>query len=282
MGIAIRLAGRWSARIHSQVSRPPEDRYHIEMKDLPAFILAAFIAALAASPALAHRPYFTQVEKIRLPNGEMGEARLLNGDGIFGPDPVRVLLLDAGGRLLARSQKSVLMALSCTQGQCLIFDLYNNQVLDLEPSSFRQGAPVPGAEERDDLWHLEDGEETWGFARRNPTPGERLRSYGVLVQKSPLAIAINVLVGMVCALIILVTLRLGKMKRTRVFQTAAAIIGVLALISGSLFLILLSGFASFLDGLSMTRWLGLVGMGAGALPLGLRIARALRGQPRTA
>jgi uncharacterized membrane protein YbhN (UPF0104 family) len=87
---------------------------------------------------------------------------------------------------------------------------------------------------------------------------------------------------MVCALIILVTLRLGKMKRTRVFQTAAAIIGVLALISGGLFLILLSGFASFLDGLSMTRWLGLVGMGAGALPLGLRIARALRGQPRTA
>ena len=268
--------------IQGWMSKPSGKRYNMPMKNPVTRNIAFLLAILAASPACAHRPYFTDVERIRLPDGAMGEARLLNGDGIFGPDPVRVLILDAGGRLLARSRKSVLMALSCTQGQCLIFDLHNGKVLDLEPSSFRQGAVVPGVEDRDGLWDLEEGDEAWGFAPRNPTPGERLRSYGVLVQKSPLAITINVLVGMVCALIILVTLRLGKMRRARVFQTAAAIIGILALISGGLFLILLSGFASFLDGLSMTRWLGLVGMGAGALPLGLRIARALRGQPGTA
>ena len=48
-------------------------------------LLAFVVASLLASPAAAHRPFFTQVEAIQLPNGERGEVRLLHGDGILGP-----------------------------------------------------------------------------------------------------------------------------------------------------------------------------------------------------
>jgi hypothetical protein len=117
--------------------KPSDQRYNIPMKYLATLNIAFVLGILAASPTWAHSPYFTDVERLRLPDGAMGEARLLNGDGIIGPDPVRVLILDAAGRLLARSRKSVLMGFSCREnGQCLIFDLHNGKVLDLEPSSF--------------------------------------------------------------------------------------------------------------------------------------------------
>lgn len=247
-------------------------------------ILTLALAAIPSSSALAHRPYFTDVETIRLPDGTMGEARLLNGDGILGPDPVRVLILDAGGRLLARSRKSVLMALSCRgDRRCLIFDLSRGKVLDLEPSSFRQGAAVPGADDRDNLWDLEDGEEAWGLAPREPTPGERLKSYGLLLRKCLPAIVINGLVGIACALIALATLRLGKAKPTRTAGTAAAILAVLGLIGGGLFLVLISGLFSHLGGLSIALWLLSLGLGAGVVLFAAHIAGAIRrsGRPMT-
>jgi hypothetical protein len=253
-------------------------RYDIPMKHPVTLTLAFLLAILAMGPAWAHRPYFSDVGKIRLPDGTLGEARLLNGDGIFGPDPVRVLILDAQNRLLARSHKSVLMALSCEQdGRCLIFDLSRRKVLDLEPSSFRQGAVVPGADDRDSLWDLEDGEEIWGFAPRNPTPGERLKSYGLLWQKSLPAIVIDGLVGIACALTALAMLHLGRAKLTRTVEKAAAILAILGLIGGGLFLVLISGFFSYLGGLSIAMWLLSLGLGAGAVLLGSKAAGALRG-----
>ena len=50
-------------------------------------------------PAFAHRPYYTQVEKIRLPNGDIGEVRLLNGDEIMVADPVRAVIVDPQNKL---------------------------------------------------------------------------------------------------------------------------------------------------------------------------------------
>jgi hypothetical protein len=131
-------------------------------------------------------------------------------------------------------------------------------------------------EDRNDLWELEDGEEAWGFAPRNPTPGERLQGYGLLVQKGLPAIVIDMLVGIVCALIVLAMLRLGKERLTRIIEKSAAVLAILGLISGGLFLVLISGFFSFLAGLTLTIWLLSLAMGAGTVLLGLRAARALR------
>ena len=136
---------------------------------------------------------------------------------------------------------------------------------------------VPGADDRDNLWDLEDGEEAWGFAPRNPTPGERLKSYGLLWQKSLPAIVIDGLVGIACAMTALAMLRLGKAKPTRTVEKAAAILAILGLIGGGLFLVLISGFFSYLGGLSIAMWLLSLGLGAGAVLLGSKAAGALRG-----
>lgn len=248
------------------------------MKHSVTLTLACLLAVLAMSPVRAHRPYFTDVGRIRLPDGTLGEARLLNGDGILGPDPVRVLILDAQNRLLARSHKSVLIALSCEDdGRCLIFDLSRRKVLDLEPSSFRQGAVVPGADDRDNLWDLDDGEEAWGFAPRNPTSGERLKSYGLLWQKSLPATVIDGLVGIACGLIALAMFRLGRAKLTRTVEKVAAILATLGLLGGGLFLVLISGLFSYLGGLPLAMWLLSLGLGAGTVLLGSKAAAAPRG-----
>jgi hypothetical protein len=172
--------------------------YNLGMRYVAVLVIVLIWAVAATSPASAHRPYFTQVEKLLLPNGEIGEARLLNGDGIIGPDPVRVIILDAQDRLLARSHKSRSMALSCqADRQCLIFDYSAGKVLDLVPASFRQGAPVPGLsdEARNDLWELEGGSENWGFALRSATPREKLLGYVVLVSSRLPLIAFNIVMG---------------------------------------------------------------------------------------
>lgn len=236
------------------------------MKRILVLISILVGAMMSACPALAHRPYFTEVEKIRLPNGEMGEARLLNGDGIFGPDPVRVIVLDAQGRLLARSQKSLSMAISCREeGHCLIFDLTNDKVLDLDISTFRRGDPVPGLadEQRNELWGLEDGEETWGFTPRDPYPGERLAGFKALFSQHLPILVFDGLIGALCSLFGIGLQIILKARRTRRLEALARMIAVLAIAAAGLFLILLSGLVSFIDGMPFMVWLSALALGPG-------------------
>jgi hypothetical protein len=74
---------------------------------IPLRILAtAFLLVIAhVDPSFAHPPYFTQVEKIVLSDGQIGEMRLLHGDGILMPDPVRLIVLDSAGRLIGYSRE---------------------------------------------------------------------------------------------------------------------------------------------------------------------------------
>jgi len=53
------------------------------MPFLGIFFAVLVVCTASLGPAQAHSPYFTQAEKIVLPNGKMGELRLLHGDGIF-------------------------------------------------------------------------------------------------------------------------------------------------------------------------------------------------------
>lgn len=62
------------------------------------------VAQIALSQA--HTPFFTQREKIILPDGQVGEMRLLHGDGIIGPNPIRVIVLDGGNRLIGYSEET--------------------------------------------------------------------------------------------------------------------------------------------------------------------------------
>jgi hypothetical protein len=253
-------------------------RYDIPMKHPVTLTLAFLLAILAMGPAWAHRPYFTDVGKIRLPDGTLGEARLLNGDGIFGPDPVRVLILDAQNRLLARSHKSLLMALSCeADGQCLIFDLSNSKILDLEPGSFRQGEHIPDLGSRSDLMRdLEQDEESWGFAPRTPTLRERLKSYAALVRETLVGLVFNGLVGIAVAQMIAGIRFIAGTKRTERLDTVAAVIAVVSITVWLVFLLLISALLSHMGGLPVRIWVMSQALGAGLFYAGYCLRNAVR------
>ncbi|WP_112663679.1 hypothetical protein [Microvirga flavescens] len=145
------------------------------MKYAAAFILALVLAVVVSDPAHAHRPYYSQVEKIRLPDGQIGEVRLLHGDGVIVTDPVRPILVDGKGRLIARGPKFYSLVVSCdAERHCIIVDLWSVSTLTLDPASFREGAEQSTAQPRDrtDDWALEGEVEDWGFSVREATSSE--------------------------------------------------------------------------------------------------------------
>jgi hypothetical protein len=249
------------------------------MKQNALLVLTLAITIAGVTSAMAHRPYFTQVEKIRLPNGEMGEARLLNGDGILGPDPVRVIILDPQGRLLARSHQSISMNLSCQEeGRCLIFDFTNDQILDLDASTFQQGEQVPGLadEHRNDLWDLESGQDAWGFTPRELTQSERPASLWALVIQYLSVIIINGLIGALCSLLGLKILVRIKIRNVAFLELLAAAFALLVLAPIGAFLVLVSGYLSVIAGLPMMIWLASITTGGGIFLAGYSLVRATR------
>ena len=126
-----------------------------------------------AVPVRAHAPFISQTVKIVLPDGQTGEMRLLHGDGIFSPNPIRVLIVGANGRLLARSHQSQTMVLSCSRdGSCRALDVQRQWVLEIDPKEFREGPVVPRY--GDELWTIEGGDESWGFRFRPASLAERI------------------------------------------------------------------------------------------------------------
>jgi len=118
------------------------------------------------APGAAHQPYFTQVQKVVLPDATMGEIRLLHGDG--GPirsDPVRAIIVGSDGRLRARSPRTWAMVLLCSgEHECRAIDLYERRAYELELATFQLGPAIPRTRNPD--WSVEDGNESWGFQSR--------------------------------------------------------------------------------------------------------------------
>ncbi|MGO4387320.1 hypothetical protein AB4Y85_07260 [Microvirga sp. 2YAF29] len=256
------------------------------MKWIPILVLILVGIISGSAPAWAHRPYFTQVEKVRLPDGEMGEARLLNGDGILGPDPIRAIIVTAEGRLLARSHKSHSMTIICREeGQCLIFDFAAEKILEPVPSSFRQGPLVPGLadSDRDELWELEDGLENWGFASRDLSTGEMFLGYKALVSSRWPIMAFNFVIGALCALLLAFAITILKETIVAIkekgnwffliFMTSLAILIIAAM---ALFLALVSGFFSLLGGLPLGLWLASLCLGGVFVPVCFQFRKGSR------
>jgi hypothetical protein len=227
---------------------------------------------IASVPALAHRPYYSQVERIRLANNEIGEVRLLHGDGIFFTDPVRPVVVDAKGQLVARGLKARSIVISCNdEHECLIVDLWDERVYDLEPGSFRPGPVQPEVRDGDrtDDWDLEDGDESWGFAMREASAREILKANLILARQSVsglVVIAVFAGLGAFC----LVPFRLNH--QSQYVRLLARIIMSLAGLMIFLFLITVTFWFSMLNGLSFEIWLVPTLLGAGSVWLAAGIS----------
>jgi hypothetical protein len=124
----------------------------------------------------------------------VGEARLLHVDGIFSADPIRVIIVDAAGRLLARSHRSRTMALSCSgDHHCRAFDVGDGKVLEIDPDTFRKGPVVPRSGY--ELGTIEAGDETWGFRVRPASLLEYAEAELALAKRSFLELLVLLVVG---------------------------------------------------------------------------------------
>ena len=165
---------------------------------LCALLFRVCCLLVASSPAFAHRPYYTQVEKIRLPNGDIGEVRLLNGDEIMVADPVRAVIVDPQNKLLALSPKTHAMAVSCDADRhCLIVDLIHDRVFELDPATFASGPTQPSVSpgERTEDWDLESASGNWGFVVRAATGSERWAANWTFANETRAASILVVILG---------------------------------------------------------------------------------------
>ncbi|MGX9356463.1 hypothetical protein ACS3SW_15255 [Roseobacteraceae bacterium S113] len=88
----------------------------------------AFFVLLAlgwAQCALAYSPYLADKTSVHLDNGGSVTLALWYGDGILGPDPVRVVVFDEVGSLLAVGPLATSLTLRCQRpalSECRVYD----------------------------------------------------------------------------------------------------------------------------------------------------------------
>lgn len=134
--------------------------------------------------------------------------RLLHGDGIFVSDPVRIVLFNAEGRVLARSDRTRSLDLICDDRRqtCKGYDRDTLEILKLAPQQFRYDSePMPLAGSRGDddpIWALEAEAESWGFVRRAAALPDILSALGRELISPPGSLA-AVSLASVCFLLFL-------------------------------------------------------------------------------
>lgn len=152
-------------------------------------ILFAFAMLFVAETSHAHSPYFTRTEKIALPDGTTGQIRLLHGDGVILADPVRVMILDAQGRPLARSPWAFAMFLDCDRDhRCRAFNFDRLLVHQPNPAAFRAEPALDLANE-DYSFRETEGH---GFTTRRMTPLDLVSGYAAYLTQHWIVSAIAV------------------------------------------------------------------------------------------
>lgn len=84
------------------------------------------LLALPVVSAAAHSPYYTQTERLSWAGDSGVEIKLLHGDGIFFADPIRAVVVDKNGKLLAASPLSITLFIFCSRSNgrsdCIAYD----------------------------------------------------------------------------------------------------------------------------------------------------------------
>ncbi len=124
--------------------------------------------------ALAHSPYYTQMDEVRDANGEPVSIKILNGDGIFIADPQQAVVIDSEGRLLAASMISPMLFLSChgpdDARECLVYDELSESIFEFDKSVWQ---PIKQAETGGEpVFYPENDPVASGFRVRKASPWE--------------------------------------------------------------------------------------------------------------
>lgn len=235
-------------------------------------LLIGWLTGLA--PALAHRPYITRSEPIILPDGRAGEMRMLHGDGIFLADPMRLIVVDEGGRLVARSQRSVPMSMRCRDRTCTGYDHSLDQVLELDASTFRSDGPVVDAT-GGDLWEIEDGDSHWGFKARSAGFSDQAAAELALARSVAGPLLTLCLIG-AAAMAFLRLIRTPFVGSTKsIWEKGVQIVAALGGVAVAFVLLVFALYLAALIGLSVVTWLAGLGGGAAAFQLALMLGRKI-------
>lgn len=140
------------------------------------FLISA-VAGFFGNSAWAHSPYYTEVAD--LPGGVAGPVslKLWHGDGIVVSNPVRAVVVDAQGILLAASPVSVTLQIGCSgawaQRQCIAYDSLTLIVYEPQPEMWNNWGRLE--ENGRPNSYPEHMGEAFGFTRRPATIAEILR-----------------------------------------------------------------------------------------------------------
>lgn len=135
------------------------------------------LSGVFCGPAVAHSPYFSQSETFFAGQHQAVTLKLLHGDGIFISDPVRAVVVDQGGTLLAASPSSAVLQIFCVnddpQRQCLVYDELSLAVYQPAEAQWRDEGQL--AKDGRPQRYPEDIASDFGFDRRTATPSEVAR-----------------------------------------------------------------------------------------------------------
>ena len=127
------------------------------------WVFALFLPQVAT----AHSPYIDQRWSCGLDGGF--RVTFLYGDGIIGPDPRALIVLDAQGLLWAYENVSYQTVPFEADG-CSVLDVETGEVVTPHPPSFAKGARIVGdaPEVREARWAFEPpSHHAWGMMRRD-------------------------------------------------------------------------------------------------------------------
>lgn len=205
---------------------------------------------ISAIPANAHSPYYTQTEIIGGPNNKTVSMKLLHSDGIFFADPIRAVIVDGNGRLLAASPMSTTLFLSCKNDEisreCIAYDELRQLIYRPKKSLWKVTELLESMGEPQN--YPEYRMEEYGFEEFEASPVDILKYEVQSIIASPLpSIALIIWWTMIWLLITPLFWRLKERGwRARDSSVIAALLIVLRLICVAA-LILVTAYGWLLD-----------------------------------
>ena len=155
--------------------------------------------------AFSHPPYYTQIESLSGLTDQSMEMKLLHGDGIFFADPMRAVIVDGKGNLLAASPMSMAILIVCGKPEegserCIAYDELRHLVFtpDMPKLYASELFEVSGKPQKYPDYQMEE----YGFKVRNASVFEILKYEALSIIVSPYLTGIALIWWLVIGLLI--------------------------------------------------------------------------------